>query len=81
MGLNLQSFLFVFCLCCTLNLAAMDDLLDTLESVANDPFNLKFHAAYIRLASRMQDDGEMVGDARSQMVSAVPATSGKPYGS
>ena len=59
----------------------MDDLLKPLESVANDPFNLKCHAAYIRLASRMQDDGEMVGDAQSQVVNAVPATSGESYGS
>jgi hypothetical protein len=47
-----------------------------LESVANEPFNLKHHAAYIRLAVQME---EMAADARSQMVNAVPATGGKPY--
>lgn len=57
-----------------------DELLKALESVANEPFNLKHHAAYIKLASQVQDGGEMAADARSQMVNAVPATDGKLYG-
>lgn len=56
-----------------------DELLKALESVANEPFNLKHHAAYIKLASQVQG-GEMAADARSQMVNAVPATDGKSYG-
>lgn len=56
-----------------------DQLLEALESVANEPFNLKHHAAYLKLALQMQDGGEMAADARSQMVNAVPATDGKPY--
>jgi hypothetical protein len=56
-----------------------DELLKALESVANEPFNLKHHAAYIGLALRMQDGGEMAADARSQMVNALPATDGKSY--
>jgi hypothetical protein len=55
-----------------------DELVKALDSVANEPFNLKHHAAYIRLASQMQDSGEMAADARLQMVTAVPATDGKP---
>ncbi len=54
-------------------------MLEALESVGNEPFNLKHHAAYIKLASQMQDGGEMAADARSQMVNAVPATDGKSY--
>lgn len=65
---------------CSLNLTLMEDeLLEALESVANEPVNLKHHAAYIRLALQMQDDGEMAADAQSQMVNAVPATDGKSY--
>lgn len=56
-----------------------DELLRALESIANDPFNHKHHAAYIRLALQVQDGGEMAADARSQMVNAVPATDGKSY--
>jgi hypothetical protein len=55
-----------------------DELLKALESLANEPFNVRHHAAYIRLASQMQDGGETVADARLQMVTAVPATDGKP---
>ena len=57
----------------------MDQLLEVLESVANEPFNLKHHAAYLKLALQMQDGGEMAADARSQIVNAVPATDGKPH--
>ena len=32
---------------------------EMLESLANEPFNLKHHAAYIRLALQMQDGREM----------------------
>ena len=52
-----------------------DELWKALELVANEPFNLKHHAAYIRFALQMQGSGEM----RAQMVNAVPATDGKPY--
>ena len=68
--------LFVF----TLNLTAMDDeLLKALESIANEPFNLKHHVAYMRLALQIQDGGEMATDARAQIVNAAPATDGKSY--
>ena len=50
-----------------------------LESVADEPFHLTHHAAYIKLALQMEDGGEMAADARSKMVNAVPATYGKPY--
>jgi len=64
----------------TLNLTATEDeLLKTSESVANEPFNLKHNAAYIRLALQMESGGEMAADARSQMVNAVPATDGESY--
>jgi len=56
-----------------------EELLKTLESVANEPFNLKHHAAYIRLALQAEDGGKMAADARSQMVNAVPATDGTSY--
>jgi hypothetical protein len=51
-----------------------DELLKVLESVANEPFNLKLNVAYIRLAVQMEDGGEIAADARAQMVNAVPAT-------
>jgi hypothetical protein len=44
------------------------------ESVVNESFNLKHHAAYGRAALQRQDGGEMATDARSQMVNAGPAT-------
>jgi len=47
-----------------------DELLRALESFANEPFNLKHHAAYIRLALQMEGGGEIATD-RSQMVNAV----------
>ena len=51
---------------CTLNLTTMEDeLLKVLESVANESFNLRHHAAYIRLALQMQDGREMAADAGS----------------
>jgi hypothetical protein len=56
-----------------------DELFKVLESVANEPLNLKHHAAYIMLALQLEGGGEMAADARSQMVNAVPATDGKPY--
>jgi hypothetical protein len=59
--------------------ATDDELLKVLESVANELFNLKHHAAYIRLALQMEEGGEMVADARSQMVNAGQATDGKSY--
>ena len=60
--LSLFVLLFVF----TLNLTAMDDeLLKALESIANEPFNLKHHVAYMRLALQVQDGGEMAADADS----------------
>ena len=67
-------------MCCALNLTETKDaLLRALESFANETFNIKHHAAYIRLALQMEDGGKFVGDARSQMVNAVPATDGKSY--
>ena len=54
----------------------------SIESVGvshEQPFNLKHHATYIRLALLLEDGGEMAADARSQMVNAVPATDGKSY--
>jgi len=56
-----------------------EKLLKALESVVNEPFNLKHHAAYIRLAFQMEGGGGMAADAWSQMVNAVPATDGKLY--
>jgi len=50
-----------------------------LESVANEPFNLKHHAVYIRLVLQMEHSGETAVDAWFQMVNAVPAIAGKPY--
>ena len=40
-----------------------DELLKVLESVANESFNLKHHAAYIRLALQIQDGRAMAADA------------------
>ena len=59
-----------------------DELLKMLESVANEPFNLKHHAAYIRLALGLCYRSEMVEkwlQTRAQMVNAVPAADGKSY--
>jgi len=55
-----------------------DELLRALESFANEPSNLKHHAAYIRLALQMEGCGEIATD-RSQMVNAVPATDDNSY--
>jgi len=52
------------------------ELLKALELVANEPFHLKHHAAYIRFVLQME---EIAADAWSQMVNAVPTTDGKPY--
>jgi hypothetical protein len=65
-----------------LRLEPEDKLLKASESVANEPFNLKHHPTYIRLALQMQDGREMAADVRSrmsQMVNAVPATDGNLY--
>ena len=56
-----------------------DELLKALKSVANEPFNLKHHAAYIRLALQMRSGEDMAADAWAQMVNAVPATDHKLY--
>jgi len=45
-----------------------DELLKALESVTNEPFNLKHHAVYNKLALRMGHSGEMAADAWFQMV-------------
>ena len=42
-----------------------DELWKALELVTNEPFNLKHHAAYIRLALQIQDGREMAADAGS----------------
>jgi hypothetical protein len=58
-----------------LHLEPEDKLLKASEPVANEPFSLNHHLAYIRLALQMRDGGEMSADARSQitqMVNAVP---------
>jgi hypothetical protein len=62
-----------------LRLEPEDELSKASESVVNEPFNLKHHAAYIRLAWRMEDGGEMAADTRCQMVNAVPVTDSKSY--
>ena len=49
-----------------------------LESAANEPFNIKHHVAYIRLALQMRGGREMAADT-AQMVNAAPATDGKSY--
>jgi hypothetical protein len=46
-----------------LHLEPVDELLKVLESVANEPFNLKHHPAYIILALQMRDGREMAADA------------------
>jgi hypothetical protein len=51
----------VVCLC-ALNLRTT--LLKASEWGANEPFCLKHHAAYIRLALQMQDRGEMAANVR-----------------
>jgi hypothetical protein len=45
----------------------------------NEPFNLKQHPAYIRLALQMEEGGEIAADAWPQMVNAGPATEGNSY--
>jgi len=55
------------------------ELLKALDSFANEPFDLKRHAAYIRLAMQMEHGGEIATNVPSQMVNAVPATDGKSY--
>jgi hypothetical protein len=63
-----------------LHLEPVDELLKALESVANEPLNLKHHPVYIRLALQMQDGREMAADAAvSAMASAVPATNGNSH--
>jgi hypothetical protein len=52
------------------------ELLKTLETVANEPFNFKHHVAYIRLALQMV---KWLQTPRSQMVNAVPATNGNSH--
>ena len=42
-----------------------DELLEALESVTNEPFNLEHRVAYIGLALQMQDGREMAADAGS----------------
>jgi len=42
-----------------------DELLKALESIANEPFNLSHHVAYIRLALQMENGREIAADARS----------------
>jgi hypothetical protein len=51
-----------------------DELLKALESIANELFNLKHHAAYIGLALQMEEGGEMAANPRSQMVNPGPAS-------
>jgi len=53
------------------------ELLKALKSVANEPFHLKHHVAYIRPALQKGGSGEMAADV--WMVNAVPPTDGKPY--
>ena len=51
---------------CTLHLTTTgDELLEALESVTNEPFNLEHRVAYIGLALQMQDGREMAADAGS----------------
>ena len=53
-----------------------DELWKALESVTNEPSNLKHRAVYIGLALSMQDGGEMAADAD---LDGKPATDGKSY--
>jgi hypothetical protein len=54
-----------------------DELLKALESVANELFNLKLHAAYIRLTLQMEKWLQTRG--LRWYVNAGPATDGKSY--
>ena len=50
----------------TLNLTAMEDVFwKALESAANEPFNIKNHVAYMRLALQMRGGREMAADTGS----------------
>jgi len=52
-----RSRVVVVSLCCALNLTSTEDeLLKALESVANEPFNLKHHAVHISIRLALQNE-------------------------